>query len=938
MKLVVVGLAMATTLVSAKDDAGPVGPVNAVKDFSDLQWQQSYGVLRECLGSLGACLKPEPEIGMMAGSITQEACKTRGGVWKEPYGSWNDFKTGVEIAAEAVPVANKRIHIAELAAGYNQDSLANAIGDADISIAELIVCPSGEQYVLLDGSSADLEQVSGGIANFFPMAPRMKEAPLLELYEKRHAAGQSKGPFAVKFRVAPASKHDRRRQLSESSLGRSMDILKRWQEVHKHDMLEFGTGRTLTDTQTGQVLYDDAGHNGEGLLVRVAVKEGGPAALLRAISAEPEVLFAEPDYKMVAFNLDAALLSQGGIVLPVGDGFGLREDLAPFWTAGLKGQGQVVGVGDSGLDTSSCYFSDKDINEPTAISTRQNQAINDNPGHRKVVQYATFVDAVDGTRGHGTHVVGSIAGSLENVQQPESNVNSPEAFQGQAPAAKIAFADLGQEGDNESIFPPNNLGDMFRISKEAGARLHSNSWGGGTSYDGNAQDVDRFMFDNQDYLVLVAAGNSGFSNDGTVGSPATSKSCLSVGASKNTDHSNRLINIGCGAGKNGPCENNMADFSSSGPGPDGRIKPEIVAPGNTIISAEGGSSANPTETCRVFPQSGTSMATPVTAGNAALLRQFLTEGRFPTGSKNPDAAFTPMGSLIKALLINGAVPITGDYNGFRLGTTPSQVQGFGRLQLTTSVFLEGNRGINPNSAQTSIFLDGDANKPSSFKQTGESKTFNIEVIPAQDQVLKATLVWSDAPASTNSNQQIVNDLDLEVIAPDGTKFFPNGRTSPDRLNVVEQIVLTPEQVQQGGTWQVKVTANRISVTNSDGIQPFSVVVAAAWNDDTPPVNDNDDAEQSFVVAAIGVGAVLLSVGLVAIYMGRRHVRAPGAVEKTNPNQYRPNGPESKFWGRSGNTGRAPGPPNESSYWGSRSQNQMAVAVPYQPHQGGNRRY
>ena len=98
---------------------------------------------------------------------------------------------------------------------------------------------------------------------------------------------------------------------------------------------------------------------------------------------------------------------------------------------------------------------------------------------------------------------------------------------------------------------------------------------------------------------------------------ASCKNCVTVGASENSNS---------GGGRQ---DGNVAVFSSQGPGPGGSIKPDVVAPGFLITSAN---SNDPAE-CGRTEMAGTSMATPITSGNAALLRQYLLEGWYPSGTK-----------------------------------------------------------------------------------------------------------------------------------------------------------------------------------------------------------------------------------------------------------------------------------------------------------------
>src|SRR5262249_37833502 len=146
---------------------------------------------------------------------------------------------------------------------------------------------------------------------------------------------------------------------------------------------------------------------------------------------------------------------------------------------------------------------------------------------------------------------------------------------------------------------------LFQQAYTQGARLHTNSWGDQennpmqNNYTAACQDVDEFMWNHKDFQVFFAAGNSG-PGTGSVGSPSTAKSAISVGA---TQH--------------GASADLMANFSSCGPTDDGRIKPEIVIPGSNVVSAHNDKNAI-SNNCSTTTMSGTSMASPGAAGLTAL--------------------------------------------------------------------------------------------------------------------------------------------------------------------------------------------------------------------------------------------------------------------------------------------------------------------------------
>ena len=180
---------------------------------------------------------------------------------------------------------------------------------------------------------------------------------------------------------------------------------------------------------------------------------------------------------------------------------------------------------------------------------------------------------------------------------------------------------------------PEKLGKLYAQAFKQGARVHSNSWGAAVSgdYNANSAETDAYMWQKQDLTITFSAGNSGTDANkngivdfGSVGAPATAKNVITVGASENdrqghwecdpnlTYQSHDLYQSGetCGSmgGENllgtygqrypdsfpvNPLKNDvtagnqeqMAGWSSRGPADDGRIKPDVVAPGTWILSA-----------------------------------------------------------------------------------------------------------------------------------------------------------------------------------------------------------------------------------------------------------------------------------------------------------------------------------------------------------------
>ena len=227
----------------------------------------------------------------------------------------------------------------------------------------------------------------------------------------------------------------------------------------------------------------------------------------------------------------SAVIQTGrGIDFPALAAAGSARDGAtrPLWAAGLRGAGQLVGVGDSGLNLESCFLRDP-LGRPPG------------PDHRKVHAYVTaFGDAEDGN-GHGTHVVASILGSADAtglVRLPDGEdalaaLRDASAFDGMAPDARAVFTDMGV-GPGGVLYLPTSMERYYAAAYDAGARVHSDSWGNDVpEYDALAREVDAFAWRRRDFLPIFAAGNFGADARAasTVTSPSTCKNGISVGAS-----------------------------------------------------------------------------------------------------------------------------------------------------------------------------------------------------------------------------------------------------------------------------------------------------------------------------------------------------------------------------------------------------------------------
>lgn len=425
----------------------------------------------------------------------------------------------------------------------------------------------------------------------------------------------------------------------------------------------------------------------------------------------------------------------------------------PVWDAGIHGEGQFGGLIDGTIREAHCAFND----DTPGVNPGD-------PNHRKIIGWRnpSTLDA------HGTHTAGTFAGD-------KSPHGSADQHDGIAFAAKISFS---------NVFPifssPSTLYARLQDAHNDGARVHSNSWGDDstTAYTTWSRQIDQFSYDFEESLVAFA-----ITNLSALKTPENAKNVLAVGASRDTP--------------------SQSSHCSGGAGPtaDGRRKPEIYAPGCGTLSASGTS-------CSVGSMTGTSMACPAISGAGLLVRQYFTDGFYPTGLPENDPLI-PSGALIKALLINSAVDMTG-VSGY-----PSNREGWGRLLLDNGLFFPGDvarlRVVDVRNA------DG--------LSTNDERILSFQVDSVDAPPLRITLAYTEPPASINASDPVINNLDLVVTAPNSKVFFGNrfsgGQSatggSPDTENNVERVVF---QNPDPGIYNVAVRATTVN----QGPQGYALVI------------------------------------------------------------------------------------------------------------------
>jgi hypothetical protein len=406
---------------------------------------------------------------------------------------------------------------------------------------------------------------------------------------------------------------------------------------------------------------------------------------------------------------------------------------------------------------------------------------------------------------HGTHVAGCVVAQQKRY---------PDA-RGSAPGAALYFQSF-RDGVI-SIY----MEDHFLRSWDVGARIVNCSWGHTTyptanRYNTYSRQLDQFVWDNPEMLLCFAVGNDGedLNKDNVVDTAsiysgeAHAKNVLTVGAQESYRPTCQNKNSGFDGYTFGSTLANdliakpydgehdgMLAVSSRGPLGDGRIAPMLVAPGSLIYSTM--------KSGNVGLLSGTSMATPIVSGAAAVLRQYLRE---VYQLENPTAALMRAGLVLASETLAPGQFGTGEMQEIPF-TSPNNVEGWGALRL--GKMLQGK--------QTFGFEDR-----ITLEKTNAEKRIQIEGVK-QGTELSVVLSWIDAPAKVNvTSDVLVNDYDLILCSPAGVET-----TLDEHVNPIERLTIKAEE---GGVWTLIVRAKRISQTGTGNL------AAVAWRAtcSTPP--------------------------------------------------------------------------------------------------------
>jgi len=517
------------------------------------------------------------------------------------------------------------------------------------------------------------------------------------------------------------------------------------------------------------------------------------AADLPGLAADPGVIAIALDgTPRLLDERQGLIMADGSIGSSPGTGYLAKHDAALFDAGEVPGAllPFVVDVTDGAIDTGTDTPANSDLYEKGSKA---------NPDRVAYVHKLTDDTAdplsIQGCDGHGTINASILAGYNTNAPvpantdangfhyglgiEPRARLGGTTVFRcsGQWDAGGRSFAQLAQDAYDAS-------GPGYD-----GARVVNNSWGEDDAfgaYTATSQEFDAIVRDaapdtpgNQELVEVVAAGNDG-PGPNTLYAPATAKNVITVGASEGQ----RLFGTdGCdttNAEANDPGD--IGDFSSRGPTTDGRIKPDLVAPGTHITGITWRVTGSPFDgsgVCGISPppsvgvpfpgttytaSSGTSHAAPAVAGLAAAARWAYDRAK----------GGWPSAAMVKAMLIGGATPLTAPDTG----QAPNGAEGFGLARLAGA------------STRGRWFSDDEQ----LFTQSGQTftRTFNV-TDPAQP--VRVTLAWTDAPGPL-IGASLVNDLDLEVTG-DGAVYRGNHLSAgvsvpggaPDTKNNVESVVV-----------------------------------------------------------------------------------------------------------------------------------------------------
>ena len=552
------------------------------------------------------------------------------------------------------------------------------------------------------------------------------------------------------------------------------------------------------------------GDTGDGYLIKGILRD---MSLIETIANIPDVRFIEPYFPEELHGEMSAQIGGGGLWHYDDD----SNENTPYRALGDYGS-HVNQMGWYG-DGVRIAIADTGVGD----GTTGNAGHNDFTG--RVVGGHDFGSGgwMD-QHGHGTHCMGLAAGDTYNGNGVTyGGFGAYYVGQGLASESTI-YAEQIFEGSSASWVGPADYKDIVYEGWNGGAQIQTNSWGsasGGaygaadTAYDQAIRDADPGTAGNQQMVIFSSAGNSGSSTN-TVGSPGNSKNIITVGGTQNYAPDSRTY----GQDEYSITSVNpdtMYSSSSRGWTDDGRIKPDIVTPGQNTLSL-----SSPLVVDGLFGDylddrytwcTGTSQSCPNAAGGGALVYEWF--------SDSTNYGIDPTPATVKALMINTAVD-------FGTADIPNQNEGWGRMNIMP---------IFDQPAPFIILQD-----PNELT-TGVTDTYTFSYVNAAEPV-KITLAYTDTYALSGANPTLQNQVNLEVVSPLGTTYHGNafsggfsttGNPSTtfdtnsdgyDDRNNVECVYFSPGQLEVG-QYTVRIIGTNVPTDcDNDGSndQDYSLVM------------------------------------------------------------------------------------------------------------------
>lgn len=471
-------------------------------------------------------------------------------------------------------------------------------------------------------------------------------------------------------------------------------------------------------------------------------------------------------------------------------------------------------------------------------------------------EFGGRVTVMDGSAAvnHATHVGGTlIATGVTTSARGMANAALVDSYDWNSDTSEMTARGASYAGEPGAVYLSNHSYSYISGWNYTGnsARLWE-WWGNGTTSTGFEQDFGRYntYVRDQDslaysapyYLIFRSAGNERTDNPATGSNVALSSSpssptvsydpalhplgdgvyrggyeCISFEALGKNVMTVGSANDAVTGGQRDPSKATLSSFTSWGPTDDGRIKPDVVANGAGLYSPLAGSNT------AYGTYSGTSMATPNACGSASLLIQQY-DNLFPGGAMRA--------STLKGLIIH-----TADDRG---NTGPDYQYGWGL--------------VNANAAADVIIDHHDSPEKQVITEDELTTSVTTQTYPFvwdDASPISATLCWTDPAGSATSTSdsrtpRLVNNLNLKLIAPNGSEHFPYvmpfvgtwsqasmsqpATTGINNTDNIEQVRIAAPTIT--GTWQAVVSFSG-SLTNTS--QNFSLILSGSAAEEPPPL-------------------------------------------------------------------------------------------------------